>query len=234
MKPIDKHEGAKYLRTIKDPVNGMTIQVDVYAVLEAFGVTCQATGHAVKKLLCAGERGKGDRLADLLGADAALSRAIELERSRIGNGGPKSIRKDPEFTVLDDDGPEEPKKDSAAPACLNCGIDYSPVPNAGGEWKCGSCGHRVRIVVVRPPEEESKEESKSTPPPAVFEFMDMIHRSIRDDMKRQAIRKGYDPIACPKCSCFKVVRSKGEWACDCCHERGTISDLVKKDHAPRS
>ncbi len=84
MKSIHDHEGRKYLRTIY-PADGVgsPIQVDIYQVLVAFGVTCQATGHCIKKLLCAGTRGKGDRLADLIGADAALSRAIDLERQDI-------------------------------------------------------------------------------------------------------------------------------------------------------
>lgn len=86
--PIQEHEGKKYLRWISGAagplINGtpISIQVDVYCVLEAFGITCQATGHALKKLLCAGDRGKGDRLADLKGALAAVNRAIELEERR--------------------------------------------------------------------------------------------------------------------------------------------------------
>lgn len=54
---------------------------DVYDVLKAFGVTCPAVAHAVKKLLCAGQRGHKDRLTDLREAMTALARAAELERS---------------------------------------------------------------------------------------------------------------------------------------------------------
>lgn len=79
---ITDHEGQKYLRTVQSAVGGQSAEVDVYAVLEAFGVTCPATAHAVKKLLCGGRRGKGDRLADLTGALAAVARAVELERQR--------------------------------------------------------------------------------------------------------------------------------------------------------
>ena len=54
--------------------------VDVYDVLTAFNVTCPATAHAVKKLLCAGRRGGGkNRLQDLAEAQQALVRAIDLE-----------------------------------------------------------------------------------------------------------------------------------------------------------
>jgi hypothetical protein len=86
-----KHEGSKYLRTIRgwrrEPVAGVAdavieveVQVDVYAVLVAFAVTCPATAHAVKKLLCAGQRGKGSIHADLVGARAAVDRAIEIQQ----------------------------------------------------------------------------------------------------------------------------------------------------------
>jgi hypothetical protein len=98
-KPIGQHEGKKYLRVIY-PAGGVEVrpkseliglEVDVYAVLEAFGVTCPARQHAVKKLLCAGLRGKGGELADLVGALAAVSRAVELQKVRdavAGSGGP--------------------------------------------------------------------------------------------------------------------------------------------------
>lgn len=76
-KTIKDHEGVKYLRKIRSPVTGETIEVDVYAVLTAFGVPCHATGHAIKKLLCAGDRGKGSRIQDLQGAMAALNRAMD-------------------------------------------------------------------------------------------------------------------------------------------------------------
>jgi hypothetical protein len=90
---ILQHEGKKYLRRIYAPpgakfgpigvrTNEVWMEVDVYAVLEAFGVTCPAIGHAIKKLLCAGQRGKGDSKADLIGAIAAINRAIELEQNR--------------------------------------------------------------------------------------------------------------------------------------------------------
>ena len=87
---INDHEGSKYLREIRSvaplPTGGghpNRCMVDVYAVLLAFDVTDQPVGHAIKKLLCAGSRGKGDRLADLKGALAAVSRAVEQEEARL-------------------------------------------------------------------------------------------------------------------------------------------------------
>lgn len=62
----------KYQRTIK----GVT--VDVYDVLAAFGVTCQARGHAIKKLLMAGQRGHKDEAQDLRESMQAIERSIEL------------------------------------------------------------------------------------------------------------------------------------------------------------
>jgi hypothetical protein len=78
------HEGRKYLRILRDCLDrDKTIQTDVYGVLVGFQVTCPAIGHAIKKLLCPGQRDKGSRLADLVGAMAALNRAIELEEDFI-------------------------------------------------------------------------------------------------------------------------------------------------------
>lgn len=84
---VKEHEGSKYLRHIFGALGDKSYQgdgsmlVDVYEVLIAFKVECPATAHAVKKLLCAGLREKGDRLADLKGAMAALNRAIDIEEA---------------------------------------------------------------------------------------------------------------------------------------------------------
>lgn len=67
--------GKKYLRKIQTNEAG---EVDVYAVLLAFNVTCPARQHAIKKLLCAGLRGKNDVTNDLKEARDAIERAIEL------------------------------------------------------------------------------------------------------------------------------------------------------------
>lgn len=81
--PIEEHSGSKYLRQIHPAGgDGVPIGVDVYAVLEAFGVACPARQHALKKLLCAGLRGKGGQVEDLTEAVHALYRAIEMQRQR--------------------------------------------------------------------------------------------------------------------------------------------------------
>jgi hypothetical protein len=81
-KNIHQHEGKKYIRTIRSATGSNAVGVDVYCVLKAFGVTCPARAHAIKKLLCCGNRDKGSEMADLLGAEAAISRAIELQTER--------------------------------------------------------------------------------------------------------------------------------------------------------
>jgi hypothetical protein len=69
-----QHSGSKYLRDIQ-LIDG---KVDVYAMLVAFDVRCPARQHAIKKLLCAGLRGKGDELQDLHEAGDAIDRAIQI------------------------------------------------------------------------------------------------------------------------------------------------------------
>lgn len=77
---------SKYLKQIKESTtHGLTINVDVYDVLVAFGVENPAIQHAVKKLLCAGQRGAKDLETDLHEAQQSISRAIQIcEANRNG------------------------------------------------------------------------------------------------------------------------------------------------------
>ena len=75
--------GSKYLREVPCSIQG---RIDVYAVLDAFAVTSPPLQHAVKKLLCAGLRGKGDTLQDLGEARDAITRAIQMEEAKIARG----------------------------------------------------------------------------------------------------------------------------------------------------
>jgi hypothetical protein len=68
--------GSKYRRGVMGALPDGA--VDVYSVLLTFAVTCPARAHAVKKLLCAGIRGKGDELQDLREARDAIDRAIQI------------------------------------------------------------------------------------------------------------------------------------------------------------
>jgi len=71
--------GRKYLRPVTCMVDN---QIDVYAVLDAFNCWCPARQHAIKKLLCAGERMKNSELDDLREARDAIDRAIQMELTR--------------------------------------------------------------------------------------------------------------------------------------------------------
>ena len=74
--------GGKYHRTITQTLRGEThgcsVRVDVYDVLKAFGVSCPASQHAIKKLLCPGLRGAKSAEQDIEEAASSCRRAIEL------------------------------------------------------------------------------------------------------------------------------------------------------------
>ena len=52
---------------------------DVYDILTAYSVTNPADAHAIKKMLCPGQRGAKDGIQDRQEAIVSLQRAIELE-----------------------------------------------------------------------------------------------------------------------------------------------------------
>lgn len=87
---IKQHSGNKYVRTIVPPPGCAPGQTDVYAVLEAFAVTCPALQHALKKLLCAGLRSKASTLQDLREARDAVTRAIQMQEAREPLGKPRA------------------------------------------------------------------------------------------------------------------------------------------------
>ena len=67
----------KYPHYYKD-VRNLSV-IDVYDVLDLFGVTDQAVGHTLKKLLVTGKRGAGKNyLQDLIEARDTLNRAIAI------------------------------------------------------------------------------------------------------------------------------------------------------------
>ena len=70
--PIQEEEVKvnKYNKTMR---NG--VRIDVYEVLDAFGVDNPAMAHAVKKILCAGQRGYKDYEQDIDEAMQSLERA---------------------------------------------------------------------------------------------------------------------------------------------------------------
>ena len=78
-KPIQDHGGNKYIRTITSVDGTQSIRVDVYAIIKAFNVTCPGRQQALKKILCAGLRGKGSQIDDIHGVFDAMWRALELQ-----------------------------------------------------------------------------------------------------------------------------------------------------------
>lgn len=84
------HSGSKYIREIESVgLYADSIPVDVYCVLEAFDVRCPGLQHAIKKLLCAGIRGKADCETDLQEAIDAIKRSIILNKQRQRKQGEK-------------------------------------------------------------------------------------------------------------------------------------------------
>ena len=68
-------------------MDGKVFWADVYRVLRAFGVTCPALQHAIKKLLMPGQRGSKDQLQDLEEALLSVSEAIAMARAELTEGG---------------------------------------------------------------------------------------------------------------------------------------------------
>lgn len=68
---IDKHSHYKKDVSYLD-------SIDVYRVLDLFNVKSHAIGHAVKKLLCSGQRGVKDQKQDIQEAIDSLERELEM------------------------------------------------------------------------------------------------------------------------------------------------------------
>jgi len=77
---------SKYEKTFHS-TSGEEFLADVYSVLEAFDVTCHARGHAIKKLLMPGQRGAKGEIQDLDEALVSVSRAIDMARAKLPEGG---------------------------------------------------------------------------------------------------------------------------------------------------
>ena len=59
--------------------------IDVYRVLILFGVTDPCLQHAIKKLLCAGNRGAKDKNQDVQEAISSLLRYLEMQTENENN-----------------------------------------------------------------------------------------------------------------------------------------------------
>ena len=77
---------SKYQKQFRS-TSGQEFHADVYAVLEAFNVTCPARQHAIKKLLMAGQRGSKSEFQDLHEALASVSRAVDMAYAKRDSHG---------------------------------------------------------------------------------------------------------------------------------------------------
>lgn len=80
--PKKEFSGNKYHRTLLS-LEGIEVTTDVYRVQDAFQVNDPGMVHALKKILCAGIRGKGDSLQDKQEAIDAIQASIEMEKQRL-------------------------------------------------------------------------------------------------------------------------------------------------------
>lgn len=62
---------------VKDVSHLQTI--DIYAILQIYGVTDHAIGHAIKKLLCAGKRGTKSKEQDIIEAKKSIERYMKMQ-----------------------------------------------------------------------------------------------------------------------------------------------------------
>lgn len=122
--------------------DGQAFQADVYSVLEAFGVTCPAVQHAVKKLLMPGQRGSKSEIQDLDEALVSVSRAIDMVRARLPKGGTLAGEPKPK--------PEpEPEPKPDAEHCLYIWREFAPDYKHGLAVAIASSEAEARRLVVK-------------------------------------------------------------------------------------
>jgi len=68
----------KYERLIIGKRKSGNCVIDVYRVIDAYGIQCPAIAHALKKLLCTGTRGHKDYAQDLVEAIKSIEEALAL------------------------------------------------------------------------------------------------------------------------------------------------------------
>ena len=78
---LDERKHNHYFKSVA----GLT-EIDVYRVLELFEVNDHAIGHAIKKLLVAGDRGVKDQYRDVQEAADTLQRWMQMRNQDIERG----------------------------------------------------------------------------------------------------------------------------------------------------
>ena len=55
-------------------------KIDIYRILDLYEVKAPAIQHAIKKLLCAGQRGNKDEYQDIVEAAKSIDRWLDMRR----------------------------------------------------------------------------------------------------------------------------------------------------------
>lgn len=58
-------------------------KIDIYRILDLYQVTNPAIQHAIKKLLCAGQRGSKNEYQDVVEAAKSIDRWLDMRREDI-------------------------------------------------------------------------------------------------------------------------------------------------------
>lgn len=58
-------------------------KIDIYRILDLYQVTNPAIQHAIKKLLCAGQRGSKNEYQDVVEAAKSIDRWLDMKREDI-------------------------------------------------------------------------------------------------------------------------------------------------------
>lgn len=111
--------------------------IDVYRVIELFEVTHPALQHALKKVLCAGDRGAKDWVKDVQEAIDSLNRALQMRAEDVGmdiglsenDAMPQDMQNDPHAELRKTWKPGQRWQYRAA----GCGI-WCDVLRAGPAW----------------------------------------------------------------------------------------------------
>jgi hypothetical protein len=128
------------------------VKIDIYRFLKLFGVTDPTYQHAVKKIVCAGQRGAKDARKDIGEAIVSLNRALEMLdedesaamiRNAVESGGVTVELFEP-ASEIDDDSP----KQQLVGQCGELGAEVYAVIY-GKPCPCGLCVEPHTCVAKR-------------------------------------------------------------------------------------
>jgi hypothetical protein len=141
----------KYEKTFYS-TDSQEFSADVYSVLDAFGVSCPAVQHAVKKLLMPGQRGAKSELQDLDEALVSVCRAIDMARARLGEGGTLTGETEPEPEPMSEPEPvAEPESEQKPKGkkCLYVWRDFAPDYKNGLAVAVATSADEAERLIVR-------------------------------------------------------------------------------------